>query len=86
VGAGPAALDRPADPPRLQIMFGIGGERDLSERLLPHLSGWRGNGPVRSGNDAWEQRQLDVYGALQGNLGIAWTAPAVPAQQAATSA
>jgi alpha,alpha-trehalase len=48
----------------LQIMFGIGGERDLSERLLPHLSGWRGSGPVRAGNDAWGQRQLDVYGAL----------------------
>jgi GH15 family glucan-1,4-alpha-glucosidase len=48
----------------LQIMFGVGGERDLSERELPHLSGWRGSGPVRTGNDAWRQRQLDVYGAL----------------------
>jgi len=48
----------------LQIMFGIGGERDLSERHLPHLSGWRGSAPVRVGNGAWEQRQLDVYGEL----------------------
>ena len=48
----------------LQIMFGISGERDLSERELPHLSGWRDTGPVRVGNDAWRQRQLDVYGAL----------------------
>jgi GH15 family glucan-1,4-alpha-glucosidase len=48
----------------LQIMFGIGGERDLSERTLPHLSGWRGSRPVRVGNDAWRQRQLDVYGEL----------------------
>ncbi len=48
----------------LQIMYGIGGERDLSERELPHLSGWRGSGPVRVGNEAWGQRQLDVYGAL----------------------
>ncbi len=48
----------------LQIMFGIGGERDLSERELPHLSGWRDSGPVRVGNDAWDQHQLDVYGAL----------------------
>jgi GH15 family glucan-1,4-alpha-glucosidase len=48
----------------LQIMFGIGGERDLSERELPHLSGWRGSRPVRVGNGAWLQRQLDVYGEL----------------------
>jgi GH15 family glucan-1,4-alpha-glucosidase len=48
----------------LQIMFGIGGERDLSERELPHLAGWRGSGPVRVGNGAWLQRQLDVYGEL----------------------
>jgi alpha,alpha-trehalase len=48
----------------LQIMYGIGGERDLSERELPHLTGWRGSGPVRVGNGAWQQRQQDVYGAL----------------------
>lgn len=48
----------------LQIMFGIGGERDLSERELPHLSGWRESRPVRVGNGAWNQRQLDVYGEL----------------------
>jgi len=54
-------LDRGLD---LQIMFGIGGERDLSERELPHLSGWRDSPPVRCGNGAWNQRQLDVYGSL----------------------
>ena len=48
----------------LQIMFGIGGEHDLSERTLPHLSGWRDSSPVRVGNGAWGQRQLDVYGEL----------------------
>ena len=48
----------------LQIMFGIGGERDLSERELSHLAGWRGSRPVRVGNAAWLQRQLDVYGEL----------------------
>jgi alpha,alpha-trehalase len=48
----------------LQIMFGIGGERDLTERELPHLSGWRNSAPVRVGNGAWTQRQLDVYGEL----------------------
>jgi GH15 family glucan-1,4-alpha-glucosidase len=50
----------------LQIMFGIGGEQDLSERELPHLAGWRGSRPVRVGNGAWLQRQLDVYGELLG--------------------
>lgn len=48
----------------MQIMFGVGGEHDLSERELPHLSGWRDSRPVRIGNAAWQQRQLDVYGEL----------------------
>jgi GH15 family glucan-1,4-alpha-glucosidase len=48
----------------LQIMFGIRGEHDLSERELPHLAGWRDSRPVRVGNGAWRQRQLDVYGEL----------------------
>jgi alpha,alpha-trehalase len=50
----------------LQIMFGVGGEHDLSERELHHLTGWRGSRPVRVGNGAWNQRQLDVYGELLG--------------------
>jgi alpha,alpha-trehalase len=48
----------------LQIMFGVGGERDLTEHELPHLSGWRNSRPVRIGNAAWTQRQVDVYGEL----------------------
>ena len=48
----------------LQIMYGIGGEHDLSERELPHLRGWRDSKPVRVGNGAWGQTQLDVYGEL----------------------
>jgi GH15 family glucan-1,4-alpha-glucosidase len=48
----------------LQIMFGVCGERDLSERTLDRLAGWRGSRPVRVGNAAWRQRQLDVYGAV----------------------
>ncbi|WP_433380731.1 glycoside hydrolase family 15 protein [Actinoplanes sp. CA-142083] len=48
----------------LQIMFGVGGEHDLSERTLPHLAGWRDSAPVRIGNGAWQQAQIDVYGEL----------------------
>ena len=56
-----AQISRTGD---LQIMFGVGGEHDLTERELPHLSGWRNSAPVRIGNGAWNQRQLDVYGEL----------------------
>jgi len=59
-----AASYRPQDS--LQIMYGIGGERDLTERQLTHLSGWRGSRPVRIGNGAWQQVQIDVYGELLG--------------------
>ena len=52
----------------LQIMYGIGGEHDLSERELPHLRGWRDSSPVRVGNGAWGQTQLDVYGELLNSL------------------
>src|SRR4051794_28867776 len=52
----------------LQIMYGIGGEHDLSERSLPHLRGWRDSTPVRVGNGAWDQVQLDVYGELLNSL------------------
>jgi alpha,alpha-trehalase len=54
----------------LQIMYGIGGEHDLSERELPHLSGWRESRPVRVGNGAWNQVQLDVYGELLNALHV----------------
>jgi GH15 family glucan-1,4-alpha-glucosidase len=52
------------DEHSLQIMYGIGGEHDLTERELPHLRGWRDSAPVRVGNGAWGQTQLDVYGEL----------------------
>ena len=61
-----AALSHVRGGTDLQIMFGIGGEHDLTERELPHLSGWRGSRPVRIGNGAWNQRQIDVYGELMG--------------------
>ncbi|GIG02378.1 glycoside hydrolase family 15 protein [Catellatospora citrea] len=50
----------------LQIMFGVNGEHDLTERVLPHLRGWRDSRPVRVGNGAWNQHQIDVYGELLG--------------------
>ncbi len=53
-----------SDMHSLQIMYGISGEHDLSERELPHLRGWRDSAPVRVGNGAWGQTQLDVYGEL----------------------
>ena len=49
---------------KLQIMYGIDGRHDLAERELPHLRGWRDSRPVRVGNGAWDQTQLDVYGEL----------------------
>ena len=52
----------------LQIMYGIGGEHDLSERELPHLRGWRDSRPARVGNGAWNQVQLDVYGELLNSI------------------
>ncbi len=48
----------------LQIMYGIDGRRDLTERILGDLSGYAGARPVRVGNAAYDQRQNDVYGAV----------------------
>jgi alpha,alpha-trehalase len=52
----------------LQIMYGIGGERELTEVELDHLSGYEGARPVRVGNAAWDQRQNDVWGVLLDSL------------------
>jgi GH15 family glucan-1,4-alpha-glucosidase len=51
------------DDGALQIMYGIDGRRDLTERLLGELSGYGGARPVRIGNGAFDQRQNDVFGA-----------------------
>ena len=48
----------------LQIMYGIDGARGAREEILDHLEGYRGSRPVRIGNGAATQRQLDIYGEL----------------------
>jgi GH15 family glucan-1,4-alpha-glucosidase len=52
------------DPSKIQIMYGIGGERRLTEFQLPELPGYEASKPVRVGNAASEQFQLDVYGEV----------------------
>jgi GH15 family glucan-1,4-alpha-glucosidase len=54
----------------LQIMYGIGGERELTEEVLEHLSGYDGARPVRIGNGAWDQRQHDVWGVLLDSVAL----------------
>jgi GH15 family glucan-1,4-alpha-glucosidase len=51
-------------PSQMQIMYGLGGERDLPERNLPWLPGYEASAPVRVGNAAADQLQLDVYGEV----------------------
>jgi GH15 family glucan-1,4-alpha-glucosidase len=53
-----------------QILFGVGGERSLPERTLDHLEGYRGSRPVRVGNAAVGQFQLDVYGEVMDSVHI----------------
>jgi pentatricopeptide repeat protein len=53
-----------ADEGRLQPVYGIGGESHLPERVVDSLPGYRGMGPVRVGNQAYEQIQNDVYGSV----------------------
>jgi len=52
------------DPADLQIMYGVAGERRLDERTVPWLAGYQGATPVRVGNAAVDQRQLDVFGEV----------------------
>ncbi|MEV0919371.1 glycoside hydrolase family 15 protein [Streptomyces sp. NPDC049967] len=59
------------DPADLQIMYGLAGERRLPESELPWLSGYENSAPVRIGNAAVRQRQLDVYGEVIDSLRLA---------------
>jgi GH15 family glucan-1,4-alpha-glucosidase len=62
------------DPGQLQLMYGIGGEHRLTELELPWLSGYEGSTPVRIGNGASEQFQLDIFGEVMAVLYGAWAA------------
>jgi len=59
------------DPRQLQIMYGIAGERSLPEWEMPWLAGYESSRPVRVGNAAVEQLQLDLYGELVETLHVA---------------
>lgn len=50
--------------PGLQILYGIGGETDVDERELTHVAGYNGARPVRVGNGAYRQKQVDIYGEI----------------------
>ena len=52
----------------LNIMYGIDGRHDLREETLDHLEGYRGSSPVRIGNGAYDQLQLDIYGELMDSV------------------
>jgi GH15 family glucan-1,4-alpha-glucosidase len=56
------------NPEHMQIMYGVGGERRLTEFELPELDGYEGSSPVRIGNAASEQLQIDVYGEVMDSL------------------
>ena len=49
---------------KMQIMYGIDGQKDLTEKSLDHLAGYEGSVPVRVGNAAYKQKQNDIYGIL----------------------
>ncbi|MCZ6529168.1 MAG: glycoside hydrolase family 15 protein [Chloroflexi bacterium] len=56
------------DDGSLEILYGINGEHELPERELLHLEGYRGSSPVRIGNSASKQLQLDIYGELMDSI------------------
>jgi GH15 family glucan-1,4-alpha-glucosidase len=73
------------DPDQMQIMYGIGAEQRLTEFELPWLSGYEGSGPVRVGNAASDQFQLDIYGEVMAAASRAALAGVRPRETATKS-
>jgi GH15 family glucan-1,4-alpha-glucosidase len=69
-------------PSQLQIMYGLGGERRLTELELPWLPGYEASVPVRIGNAAYDQHQLDVYGEVMDALHLARRVGLPPSENA----
>jgi GH15 family glucan-1,4-alpha-glucosidase len=61
-------VDHAEGGPPLKIMYRVDGSSDLDEYTLDHFEGWRGSRPVRIGNGAADQRQLDIYGELMDSI------------------
>ncbi len=68
ISARAAEYTEGGDKGLLQALYGIGGEREIPEENLTHLEGYRGSAPVRLGNSAYDQLQLDVYGTLMDSV------------------
>ena len=62
-------------PGEIQIMYGIEGERHFPEFELEHLAGYEGSSPIRIGNNAAAQLQLDVYGEVMDSAATYWRSP-----------
>ena len=69
-------------PSELNIMYGLAGERRLTEIELPWLPGYEASAPVRIGNAAWQQFQLDVYGEVMDSMHLARRAKLHPNENA----
>jgi GH15 family glucan-1,4-alpha-glucosidase len=69
-------------PTQMQIMYGLAGERDLTEQTLPWLAGYEGSAPARIGNAASGQLQLDVFGEVADALHTARTGGLAPSETA----
>jgi len=68
-------------PRQIQIMYGVGGERWLPEQIIPWLSGYENSAPVRIGNDASQQLQLDVYGEVADTMFQTYKAGMAPSER-----
>ena len=76
--ASPNAVAESDPDGSLQIVYGIDGRTTLTEEVLDHLAGYRGSRPVRIGNGAYDQLQLDIYGELMDSRRTSTTSTARP--------